>query len=108
MIERKFEAAEGAETAGFSHGDLSLVDGEKSAKGFDRSIAAHRKQARDVESDLINQSNVLVAFGILDLIDADRMGLAWHPVLQSEGNDVFHRVEDLVPGGSKGLRCLFP
>jgi ATP-dependent DNA ligase len=25
-----------------------------------------------------------------------------------EGDDMFDRVEDLVPGGAKGLRCLFP
>ena len=49
-----------------------------------------------------------MAFGILDLIDADRIDLAWHPVLQPDGDDVFHRVEDLVPGGAKGLRRLFP
>src|SRR6185295_16131720 len=35
-------------------------------KEFDGSFAAHPKQARDVEIDLINQSQVLVAFGILD------------------------------------------
>src|SRR4029079_9147653 len=51
-------------------------DGEKSPKGFDGSFAAHPTQARDVEIDLINQSQVLVAFGILDLSDADRVDLA--------------------------------
>ena len=81
---------------------------KKSPKGFDGSFAAHPKQARDVEIDLINQSQVLVAFGILDLIDADRIDLSQHPMLQPEGDDVFHRVEDLVPGGAKGLRRLFP
>ena len=49
---------------------------KNSPKGFDGSFAAHPKQARDVEIDLINQSQVLVAFGILDLIDADRIDLA--------------------------------
>ena len=39
-------------------------------------FAAQPKQACDVEIDLINQSQVLVAFGILDLIDADRIDLA--------------------------------
>jgi hypothetical protein len=34
------------------------------------------QQARDVEIDLINQSQVLVAVGILNLIDADRIDLA--------------------------------
>jgi hypothetical protein len=66
-------------------------------KDFDGSFAAHPKQARDVEIDLINQSQVLVDSGILDLIDADRIDLSQHPMLQPEGDDVFHRVEDLVP-----------
>jgi len=47
-------------------------------------FAATPKQARDVEIDLINQSQVLVAFGILDLIDADRIGFGLDPVLQPE------------------------
>jgi hypothetical protein len=51
-------------------------DSEESLKGFDGSFAAHPKQARDVEIDLINQSQILVAFGILGLIDADRIDLA--------------------------------
>ena len=51
-------------------------DGGKCPKGFGCSFAAHPKQVRDVEIDLLNQSQVLVAFGILDLIDADRIDLA--------------------------------
>ena len=38
----------------------------------------------NVEIDLIYQSQILVAFGILDLIDADRIDLSQHPVLQPE------------------------
>ena len=83
-------------------------DGEESLKGFDGSFAAHPKQAGDVEIDLINQRQVLVAFGVLDFIDADRIDLAEHPVLQPEGDDMFHRVEDLVPGSAKGLGRFFP
>jgi len=55
-----------------------------------------------------------VAFGVLDLIDADRIELSQRPMLQRsfnappEGDDVFRRVEDLVPGGANGLRRLFP
>jgi hypothetical protein len=48
-----------------------------------------------------------VAFGILDLIDADRIDLAQHPVLQPEGDDLFHRVEDLVPGGARASAVSF-
>jgi len=57
-------------------GQFVADDGEKSPKGFDGSFAAHPKQPRDVEIDLLNQSQLLVAFGILDLIDADRIDLA--------------------------------
>ena len=46
---------------------------------------------------LINQRQVLVAFGVLDFIDADRIDLTQGPVLQPEGDDVFHRVENLFP-----------
>jgi len=38
-----------------------------------------------------------VAFGVLDFIDADRIDLTQGPVLQPEGDDVFHRVENLFP-----------
>ena len=51
-------------------------DGEKSPKGFDGSFAAYPKQARNVEIDLINQRQVLVDFGVLDLVDTDRIDLA--------------------------------
>ena len=59
--------------------------------------SAHPKQARDAEIDLINQGQVFVAFGVLNFIDADRIDLSRQSVLQSEGDDVFHRVENLFP-----------
>src|SRR5713226_473716 len=72
-------------------------DSEESLKGFDGSFAAHPEQAGNAEVNLINQRQVLVAFGVLDFIDADRIDLAKQPVLQPEGDDVFHRVENLFP-----------
>ena len=83
-------------------------DGEESLKGFDGSFFAHPKQAGDAEIDLVNQRQVLVAFGVLDFIDADGVDLAEHPVLQPEGDDVFHRVEDLFPGSAKRLGRFLP
>ena len=82
--------------------------GEESLKGFDGSLAAHPKQARDAEIDLINQRQVLVAFGVLDFIDADRVDLAQHPVLQPEGDGVFHRVENLFPGSAERVSRFLP
>jgi len=34
--------------------------------------------------------------------------LAERSVFQTPGDDMFDRVEDLVPGGAKGLHRLFP
>ena len=49
---------------------------EEALEGFDGSFLAHPEQAGDAEIDLINQSQVLVAFGVLDLIDSDGIDLA--------------------------------
>jgi hypothetical protein len=49
-----------------------------------------------------------VPFGVLDFIDADSVDLAEHPVLQTPGDDMFDRVENLVPGCAKRFRRLFP
>src|SRR5689334_57983 len=65
---------------------------EESLKGFDGSFFSDPKQARNVEVDLVNQRQVLVAFGILDLIDADGIDFSKHPMLRPEGDDVLHRV----------------
>jgi len=39
---------------------------------------------------------------------ADGVDLAERPVFQTPGDDMFDRVENLVPGCAKGLRRLFP
>jgi hypothetical protein len=77
-------------------------------KGLDRSLFADPKQTGDAQIDLINQCQILVPFGVLDFIDADGVDLAERPVLETPGDNMFDRVEDLVPGGAKGLRSLFP
>ena len=73
------------------------MTGEESLKGFDGSFLADPEQARDVEIDLINQRQILVAFGVLDLVDADGVDLAEHAMLQPEGDDMFDGVENLFP-----------
>src|ERR1700736_1540324 len=86
----------------------SPLGGEESLKGFDRSLFADPKQTGDAEIDLINQCQILVPFGVLDFIDADGVNLAERPVFQTPCDDMFDRVEHLVPGCAKGLRRLFP
>ena len=52
-------------------GHLVADGGEESSKGLDRSFFSDPKQARDIEIDLVNQREVLMTFGVLDLVDAD-------------------------------------
>src|SRR6266852_2127433 len=88
--------------------DLLAHGGEKSLEGFDGSFFAHPKQTGDVEVDLVDQREVLVAFGVLDFIDADGVDLAQFPVFQAPGDDMFDGIEDLLPGSAERLGCLFP
>jgi hypothetical protein len=51
---------------------------------------------------------MLEPFGVLDFIDADSVDLTGRPMFQAPGDDMFDRVENLVPGCATGLRRLFP
>ena len=84
------------------------MDSEESPEGFDGSFSANPEQTGDADVDRIDQGQVVVAFGVLDLIDADGVDLAERAVFQSPGDDMFDRVENLFPGSAKGLRGLFP
>lgn len=58
---------------------------EKSPEArFDSTLLAGQEQMHDAEVDLINQRQVFLAFGVLNLVDADGIDLARPPVLQSE------------------------
>ena len=76
---------------------MSPDHNEESLRGFDRSFFSYPKQARNVEVDLINQRQVLVAFGLLDLIDSDSIDLTESAICQSKGDDMFDGVENLFP-----------
>src|SRR4029077_19338517 len=70
--------------------DLLAHGGKESLKGFHRWFLAHPEQAGDTDVDLVDQSQVLVAFGILNFIDTDGVNLTERAVRQPEGNDMFH------------------
>src|SRR5262249_8801891 len=72
------------------------------------SLSPDPEQAGDADVDLIDQGQVLVAFGVLDFIDANRVDLTEGAVLQSPGDDMFDRIEHLVPGRAKALCGFFP
>ena len=88
--------------------DVLAHSGEESLEGFDGSFFAYPEKAGHAQIDLVDQGEVFVPFGILNFIDADSVDLAERSVFQTPGDDMFDRVEDLVPGGAKGLRRLFP
>ena len=82
--------------------------GEESLEGFDGSFLADPEQAGDAEIDLVDQRQVLVAFGVLDFIDSDGVDLAERAMLQPQGDDMLDGVEDLVPGSAKCLGRFLP
>lgn len=83
--------------------------GEEALEGFDGSLLADPEQASEVRVDLIDQGEVLVAFGILDLVHTDgrsRTGVrcakpqsttnctAWQTVSHEVRNDSAVSVQD--------------
>lgn len=77
--------------------DLIADDGEESAERFNGSFPANPEEARKAEIDLIDQRQILVPFGVLNLVHADGVDLSEYPVLQPEGDHVFDGVKDLFP-----------
>jgi hypothetical protein len=77
--------------------EFVAYDGEESLKGFYGSLPTHPEQARDAEIDLVNQRQVLVTFGVLDLIDSDGVDSPECAVFQPKGDDMFDSVENLFP-----------
>lgn len=88
--------------------DLLAHGSEESLEEFEGSFFADPEQAGDTDVDLIDEGEILVAFGVLDLIDADGIDLAEGAVLQAPGDNMLDRVEDLFPGSAKCLRGFLP
>src|SRR5258708_6824228 len=82
--------------------------GEESLEGFDGSLLAYPEKAGNAQIDLVDEGEVFVTFGVLDFVDSDGVNLAEHPVLQTPGDHVLNRVEDLVPGSAKRLGRFLP
>ena len=81
--------------------------GEEPLEGFDGSLFAYPEKAGNAQINLVDQDEVFVPFGILNLIDADSVDLAERSVFQAPGDDMFDRVEDLVSGVRKASAVSF-
>jgi hypothetical protein len=75
----------------------AIFEASSSLEGFDCPFAAHPEQASDAKIDLINKRQILVTFGILNLVDPDGVDGAELSVFQPIGHHMFDSVEDLVP-----------
>jgi hypothetical protein len=70
---------------------------EESLKGLNRSFLADPEETGHRGIDLVNQRQVLVALGVLDLIDSDGVDRSERAMRQSEGDNVLDSIEDLIP-----------
>jgi hypothetical protein len=71
-------------------------------------ILADPQQSGAALLDLVHQGEVLVAFGILDLIDADCLDRPEMAVFEPPRHHIFHRLTDLVPAGAERQGGLLP
>src|ERR1039457_4065560 len=83
-------------------------EGKESLERLDGAFLADPEQARHSGVDLVDQSQVLVAFGVLDFIHADGADRFQRAVLQTPANHVFDRVAHLVPGSVERLGGFLP
>src|SRR5258708_16002159 len=83
-------------------------EGEESLKGFDGPLFADPEQPRHPGVDLVDQCQILVAFGVLDLVHADGPDRRQRPMLQSPLHDILDSVTAFVPPAMKPFAALFP
>src|SRR5216684_6453755 len=81
---------------------------EESLGGFDGSLLADPEQASQVRIDLIDQGEVLVAFGILDLVNTDGRNRTQGAMCQAPVHDILHGVANRVPRGAERFSSFLP
>ncbi len=89
----------------------NLEPGIRSQPGVDKfngSFPADPEQAREALVDLVNQRQVFVALGVLDLIHADGPDRLQRAMLQAPGDDVLDGVANLFPGSVERLGGFLP
>ncbi len=88
--------------------DLLAHGGKESLEGLDTPFLSHPEQTSDDDIDLVDQRQILVAFGVLDFVNTDGVDPAECPVLQPPSDEVLDGIENLVPGSAKCLGGFFP
>jgi hypothetical protein len=83
-------------------------DGEEALEGFDGAFLADPEQAGESLIDLVDQRQVLVAFGVLDFIHTDGADRLQRAMLEAPVDHVFDGVADLVPRSVERLGGFLP
>src|SRR5208283_4751217 len=89
-------------------GQLFADQGEELLEALHRPLPTDPEQAGALLLDLVDQRQVFVTLGILDLIDADRLDRAQLPVLEPPLHDILDRLADFVPGAAKRRGGFLP
>ena len=88
--------------------DLLAHSAEESLEGLDCPLFAYPQQPREANIDLIDQRQIFVPLGVLDLIDADGVDLAERTVCETPDNRILDGIEDLVSRSAERLGSLLP
>jgi hypothetical protein len=83
-------------------------DGEETLEGCNGAFLADPKQAGEPLVDLVDQGQVFVTFGILDLIHTNGVNRLQGAMLQAPADHIFHGVAHLIPGSVEGLGGFLP
>ena len=76
-------------------------EGEELLEAYDGAVLADPQQAGAILLDLVDQGQVLVALGVLDLVDTDGPDRTQVAMLQAPLHNILYRLADLVPRGAE-------
>lgn len=76
-------------------------EGEELLETLDSTVLADPQQSRAILLDLVDQGQILVPLGVLDLIDADRLDGAQIAMLQPPLHHILDRLADFVPSAAE-------
>src|ERR1039457_2962496 len=87
---------------------LRANHGKEFLEGFHGPFLANPQQPGTAQVDLIHQGQIFVPFAALNLIHANGANRPQDAMLQPPGDQIFHRVVDLIPGSAKLFGGFLP
>ena len=81
---------------------------EELLEAFDSAVLADPQQAGGMLLDLVDQRQIFMALGVLDLIDTDGLDRTEAAMLQPPRDDILHCLADFVPAGAERQGGFLP